>query len=997
MDNIIKIRGARQHNLKNINLDIPKNKLVVFTGVSGSGKSSLAFDTIYAEGQRRYVESLSTYARQFLGIMEKPDVDTIEGLSPAISIDQKTTSRNPRSTVGTVTEIYDYFRLLFARIGHPHCPICGREIQSLSLDEINNAIYNLIGKIATEKKISRYLILSPMVNDKKGEYSGLFDNLKAKGFKQVRIDGYIKDLGEDFILIKTNKHTIEAVVDKFSVSYKNLKDKIYQDNLKKRLSESIEQSLKLSEGLVIVSEVMDASFEMPEIPKKMTDHLFSEKFACPIDNISLPEIEPRTFSFNSPHGACPTCMGIGKILKVDTERVFSEEISITEGGILPFSNIFEHDTWYSRLILQVCAENGIDPRTPIKNINETQRKILLEGTENREYRVEGTNRQGRQTFIYEVFAGIVGELEMRHAQTESDWVRAEIEKYMKEQICGTCKGTRLKKEALSITIDHKNISEICSFSIIGAMDWVVDIFSNGKLNQREKRIGDLILKEIRTRLGFLISVGLNYLTLDRASGSLSGGEAQRIRLASQIGSGLTGVLYVLDEPTIGLHQKDNDLLINTLKKLRDLGNTVIVVEHDSQTIKQSDHVIDFGPGAGKEGGEIVAEGTPKDITSNNKSLTGQYLSGKRKIDLKKSFVNLYDSEGNIKSDITLFGNPLFLENERNDKKKELTITGCSQYNLKNITVNFPLNKLVVITGVSGSGKSTLLVETLYPILEKELNSRFRGEVGLYKQIQGVENVDKVILIDQSPIGRTPRSNPATYTKVFDFIRDVYADTREARTMGYKKGRFSFNVRGGRCEACEGQGQTKIEMQFMSDIWITCEVCGGKRYNAQTLEVNYRGKNISEVLEMTVAEATEFFHSHSKIIKKLETLNDVGLSYMQLGQPATTLSGGEAQRIKLATELSKKDTGNTVYILDEPTTGLHFADVEKLLKVLKLLVIKGNSVFVIEHNIDVIRNADWIIDLGPEGGDEGGEVVAEGDVASIARSSKSYTGKYLSAK
>jgi len=997
MDNIIKIRGARQHNLKNIDLDIPKNKLVVFTGVSGSGKSSLAFDTIYAEGQRRYVESLSTYARQFLGIMEKPDVDTIEGLSPAISIDQKTTSRNPRSTVGTVTEIYDYFRLLFARVGHPHCPVCGREIKSLSLDEINTSVFNLIKGLSLGKKLARFMILSPLVNDKKGEFSGLFDNLKAKGFKQVRIDGYIKDLGEDFVLIKTNKHKIEAVVDKFSVNSKSLKDKIYQDNLKKRISESNEQSLKLSEGLAMVSEIMDASFEMPEVPKKMVDHLFSEKFACPFDNISLPEIEPRTFSFNSPHGACPTCMGIGKILKVDTDRVFSEEISITEGGILPFANIFEHDTWYSRLILEVCAENGIDPRTPIKNLSHDQKKLILDGTDNREYRVEGSNRQGRETFIYENFKGIIGELESRHAQTESDWVRGEIEKYMKEQVCGMCEGTRLKKEALAITIDGKNISEVTAFSIDSALNWVNDISNNDKLSQREKRIGDLILREIRTRLGFLSSVGLNYLTLDRASGTLSGGEAQRIRLASQIGSGLTGVLYVLDEPTIGLHQKDNDLLINTLKKLRDLGNTVVVVEHDSQTIIESDHVVDFGPGAGKEGGEIVAEGNPKKISSDPKSITGQFLSGKRKIDINEAFRGFYDSSGNLKDDITLFGNPLFTEKNEELENKKLTLINCSQFNLKNITVNFPLNKLVVITGVSGSGKSTLLVETLYPILEKELNTRFRGEAGAYSSIQGVENVDKVILIDQSPIGRTPRSNPATYTKVFDLIRDVYADTREAKSMGYKKGRFSFNVRGGRCEACEGQGQTKIEMQFMSDIWITCEVCNGKRYNAQTLEVSFRGKNIAEVLDMTILEATEFFHSHTKIVKKLETLNDVGLSYMQLGQPATTLSGGEAQRIKLATELSKRDTGNTAYILDEPTTGLHFADVEKLLKVLKLLVLKGNSVFVIEHNLDVIKNADWIIDLGPGGGDKGGEIVAQGDVSKIASSKDSFTGKYLHIK
>ncbi len=985
MENAIQVRGARQHNLKNIDLDIPKNKLVCFTGVSGSGKSSLAFDTIYAEGQRRYVESLSTYARQFLGLMEKPDVDSITGLSPAISIDQKTTSKNPRSTVGTITEIYDYLRLLFARVGHPHCPICGREISGQTLDEIVNSITSLINNSVKQKKISRYLILSPLVNDKKGEFSSLFDNLKAKGFRYVRVDGYIKSLVEDFLLIKTNKHTIEVLVDRISVASNDLKSEIFKNNLKSRLSESIENALKLSEGLVVGAEVLDKELEMPEYPKKLADHLFSERFACPNDNIQLPEIEPRTFSFNSPHGACATCGGIGRILKVDKDFVFSEELSITEGGILPFANIFEHDTWYSRLLLAVCKEVGIDPKSPIKDLTNEQKELLLDGTGEREYKVEGTNRFGRLTYIYEAFTGIISELESRHANTESDWVRSEIEKYMRETICPECGGLRLKKESLAITIEGLSISKVTSFSIQEGVDWITHItWFDSPLSPKEKEIGDLIVKEILSRLQFLLSVGLTYLTLDRPSGTLSGGEAQRIRLASQIGSGLTGVLYVLDEPTIGLHQKDNERLIATLKKLRDLGNSVIVVEHDAQTIQESDFVVDFGPGAGKLGGSVVATGTPHEIITNPESITGRYLDGTKKIDIKS------EPPGTQTTLTTSH-----ISHSDTNKDHTLTLFGCSQYNLKNITVRFPLKKLVVLTGVSGSGKSTLLVETLYPALSTNFNRRFKGETGYYSKIEGIENVDKVILIDQSPIGRTPRSNPATYTKVFDPIRDAYAATKEARASGFKKGRFSFNVKGGRCEACEGQGQIKIEMQFMSDIWVTCEVCRGKRYNAQTLEVTFRSKNIAEVLDLSVSEALEFFHSIPSIASKLETLEAVGLGYMQLGQSATTLSGGEAQRVKLASELMKKETGNTVYILDEPTTGLHFADVEKLLRVLKLLVARGNSVFVIEHNPDVINNADWIIDLGPEGGNGGGRVIAEGKVSDIRKVKASYTGQFLS--
>ena len=966
----IKIRGARQHNLKNINLDIPKNKLVVLTGVSGSGKSSLAFDTLYAEGQRRYVESLSSYARQFLGIMEKPDVDSIEGLSPAISIDQKTTSHNPRSTVGTVTEIYDYLRLLFARIGHPHCPICGREISHQSLDEIVNQSMDLIEQTLKTDKKAWFFVLSPMVQQRKGEFSQLFDNLKSKGFKHVRIDGYVHNLDEDIVLIKTNKHSIHAVTDKIAITQTNLKDETGKSELKSRLSDSIQQALNLSDGLVILGKILDKEFMMPETPKQFEDHLFSERFACPVDNISLPEIEPRTFSFNSPEGACPTCSGLGKILKVEPDLIFSPELTINEGGVLPFSNTFEHETWYGRLIKEVCEENGINLRTPIKDLGKKETDILLNGTGDREYHVFGTNRFGRETYIWEKFTGFISELERRYNESESDWVREEIRKYMREKVCPDCNGTRLKKEALGITIGGLSISDVTSFSVTQALDWIVSLLRYDDTNEREKEIAKLIVREIEGRLKFLIDVGLEYLTLGRVAGSLSGGEAQRIRLASQIGSGLTGVLYVLDEPTIGLHPRDDQKLIDTLKKLRDLGNTVVVVEHDAEMMNQSDYIADFGPGAGKNGGEVVATGTPDEIKSNPNSITGKYLSGNKKVE-----------SGNIQLSI------------KNDEK--IRLVGADKYNLKKLSVDFPLGKLVSITGVSGSGKSTLLVDTLYPALQKKLNPTYHGTATNYSRIEGIENVDKVILIDQSPIGRTPRSNPATYTGLFDPIRDIFTQTREAKTLGFKKGRFSFNVRGGRCEACEGQGQIKIEMQFMSDIWVTCDVCHGKRYNAQTLEVTFRGKNISEVLDMTVDEAMEFFHAHSQIISKLETLSLVGLGYMQLGQPATTLSGGEAQRVKLATELSRRATGKTVYILDEPTTGLHFADVEKLLRVLKLLVQKGNSVFVIEHNLDIIKNSDWIIDLGPEGGEAGGKLIAEGRPFDISKIKSSYTGQYLS--
>ena len=978
MQDYIKIRGARQNNLKNINLDIPKGKLIVFTGLSGSGKSSMAFDTIYAEGQRRYVESLSAYARQFLGIMDKPDVDSIEGLSPAISIDQKTTSSNPRSTVGTITEIYDYLRLLFARIGHPHCPVCGREIRTQSVDEISESAIKLVEKILQSEKIARFLILSPIVIGRKGEFSNLFDNFKAKGFETLRIDQQIRLISEDLFLIKTNKHTIEVVIDKLSVSTKDFKNKIIKQSISNRIKDSVEQALKLSDGLIVISEVHDSSFEFPKFPKKFIDHIFSEKFSCPIDNIQIPEIEPRTFSFNSPYGACSSCFGIGKILKFDSNLITSPDLSIKEGAIIPYSSMFENDTWYSRLILKVCEENFIDTKIPYKKLTTEQKNILLFGTKERVYKVQGRNRFGKQTYIYETFPGIISDLERRYRQTDSEIIRTFLKKYMIEEICSQCKGSRLKKEALGITIDGFSISDVVNLSISEAFLWIKNLKQTKKLSERERQISGPILREIEKRFSFLISVGLDYLTLSRASQTLSSGETQRIRLASQIGSGLTGVLYILDEPTIGLHQKDNLKLINTLKKLRDLGNTVIVVEHDEEIIKNADFIVDFGPEAGKKGGEVVAMGKLEELIKNPKSIIGRYINGKAKINIQK--------ETNHKS---------YLKNiYDNENSKKITIYGCRQYNLKNIKVEIPLGKLIAVTGVSGSGKSTLLVETLYPALLKSLNPNFRLTAGNFEKIEGTENINKVILIDQSPIGRTPRSNPATYTKVFDHIRDVFAQTREAKINGFKKGRFSFNVKGGRCEVCEGQGQIKIEMQFMSDIWIKCEVCKGKRYNSQTLDINYKGRNISDVLGMTVGEAYEFFHSHQTILNKLQTLIKVGLEYIELGQSATTLSGGEAQRVKLASELNKKDTGKTLYILDEPTTGLHFYDVQKLLNVLKTLVFKGNTVIVIEHNLNVIRNADWIIDLGPDGGEKGGYIVASGTIETIKKTKNSYLSEYL---
>ena len=957
MDKIV-IKGAREHNLKNIDLEIPKNKLVVFTGLSGSGKSSLAFDTIYAEGQRRYVESLSSYARQFLGIMKKPDVDLIEGLSPAISIDQKSTSHNPRSTVGTVTEIYDYMRLLFARIGHPHCPKCGREISHQTQEQIVNAIFALINSEISKR--AKILILAPVVKDRKGEYKELFVDLKKRGYKKVRIDKQIFNLDENLILIKTNKHTIEAVIDEIALT---------KDTDRLRITEGVEKGLKLGSSELIVSVIKDAGFNIPAKPKKMEDQLFSEKFACPVCGISMPEIEPRIFSFNTPHGACPTCNGLGTLLTVDRDLVFNNNLSISEGGILPYSNLFENETWFSRTLIKFCEENDIPLKKRLSEVNRDKKEILLEGTGEKIYKVVGQNRWGRETEIHEPFRGMLWDLKEKYQSTDSMFLKSRIEKFMRYEICTDCRGARLKKESLSITIMNKSIVNVCNMSIMDTLEFIKNISSS--ITSRETEISKLILKEIKQRLLFLVDVGLDYLTLSRGAQSLAGGEAQRIRLASQIGSGLTGVLYVLDEPSIGLHQKDNKKLIETLKKLRDLGNTVLVVEHDQETMEQSDYIVDFGPGAGQGGGKIIAKGTIDEIKKDSNSITGAYLSGKRKI---KS------TQGNLEKEDLSLG-------------KTLSILGAKEHNLKNIDVKFPLNKFIVVTGVSGSGKSTLINDILYHALMQMQNPYHRDKPGKFENINGYQNIKRVYMIDQSPIGRTPRSNPATYTGAFTYIRDIFARTRDAKLRGYGPGRFSFNVKGGRCEACEGEGQIKIEMQFLPDVYVTCEVCNGKQYNKEALEILLNGKNIADVLSMSVKEALQFFSFVPVLSHKLQTLNDVGLSYIKLGQPAPTLSGGEAQRVKLSDELSKKGQ-NCLYLLDEPTTGLHFADLEKLLHVLRNLVNRGNTVIVIEHNLDVIKSADYIIDLGPDGGEKGGEVVATGTPEEIVRNTRSYTGQFL---
>ena len=941
---IISIRGARQHNLKNLDVDLPRNKLVVFTGLSGSGKSSLAFDTIYAEGQRRYVESLSAYARQFIGLMDKPDVDKIEGLSPAISIDQKSASHNPRSTVGTVTEIYDYMRLLWARIGIPHCPVCGKKIQG-------QTIVAMVEQILGLKPGAKIILLAPFIKDQKGEHKVIFEQIKKAGFARVRVDGTVMDLNEaqNLNLDKQKKHSIDVIVDRLAVDRSE----------KGRISESLEKALDLGDGLAMVA--------LMEGEKSGSDILLSQKFACPQGHMQLSQLDPRDFSFNSPHGACGECKGLGHKLTVEPDLVIPNyRLTLAEGAVRPWSKTTSRLSWYGRILQAVAKEYGFSINTPIKDLPKKYLDVILYGTGDKKVKVSGEFASHEGEFeMMTVFEGVVPNLERRYKETDSDYMRGEIENYMRVRNCPSCQGKRLKPEVLGVTVGNRGIVDISAVNIEEAHEFFKNL--NKTLNQRDLTIAKQVLKEINARLSFLLNVGLSYLSLDRAADTLSGGEAQRIRLATQIGSGLTGVLYILDEPSIGLHQRDNAKLLQTLKELRDLGNTVIVVEHDEETIREADWVVDIGPGAGKHGGELVAEGTPAQVQKNVKSLTGQYLAGKEFIEVPKK--------------------------RRAGNGRKISILGAGEFNLKDINVDIPLGKFVCVTGVSGSGKSTLFHDILARALYKYFYNS-KDEPGQHKKILGIEHIDKIINIDQSPIGRTPRSNPATYTGLFTPIRDLYAETKEAKMRGYRAGRFSFNVKGGRCEKCAGDGVIKVEMNFLPDVYITCEECNGKRYNAQALEIHYKNKTISDVLEMTVDEAKIFFASLPQIYKKLETLSHVGLGYMRLGQNATTLSGGEAQRIKLATELSRASTGRTLYLLDEPTTGLHFADVKRLVQVLNKLVDKGNTVVVIEHNLDMIKTADWVIDLGPEGGDKGGQLVATGTPEDVAKIKTSYTGQYL---
>ena len=931
----IKIRGANEHNLKNIDLDIPRNELVVLTGLSGSGKSSLAFDTIYAEGQRRYMESLSSYARQFLGQMEKPNVESIEGLSPAISIDQKSTNRNPRSTVGTVTEIYDYFRLLYARIGIPHCPKCGKEIKKQTVDQ-------MVDQIMGVPEGTKIQLLAPVVRGRKGRHEKLLEKAKKSGYVRVRIDGNLYELSEEISLDKNIKHNIEIIVDRLVV----------REGIQKRLTDSIESVLALAEGLLVVDVIGGEPLN------------FSQSFSCPDCGISIEEIEPRSFSFNNPFGACPVCFGLGYKMEFEVDLMIPDQsLSIDEGAIvvMGWQSCTDKGS-YTRAILEaLCKEYNFSLSTPFQDYPQEIKDILIHGTNGREVKVYYKGQRGEG--IYDVaFEGIIKNVERRYRETGSETMKAEYESFMRITPCHECGGQRLKKSALAVTVGDKNIAEVTSLSIEKLQQFLEGL----ELTKTQELIGGQILKEIKARIGFLMDVGLDYLTLARATGSLSGGEAQRIRLATQIGSGLVGVAYILDEPSIGLQQRDNDKLLKTLKHLRDLGNSLIVVEHDEDTMLEADYIVDIGPGAGEHGGEVVAAGTAKEIMRNKNSITGAYLSGRMQIPVPEV---------------------------RKEPKGWLKVIGATENNLKNIDVSFPVGVMTCVTGVSGSGKSSLVNEILYKRLSKDLN-RARTIPGGHKRMEGIEQFDKVIDIDQSPIGRTPRSNPATYTGVFDLIRDLFAATADAKAKGYKKGRFSFNVKGGRCEACSGDGILKIEMHFLPDVYVPCEVCDGKRYNRETLEVKYKGKSIYDVLNMTVEEALHFFENVPSIRRKMETLYDVGLSYIRLGQPSTTLSGGEAQRIKLATELSKRSTGRTVYILDEPTTGLHFADVHKLTEILHRLSADGNTVIVIEHNLDVIKTADYIIDIGPEGGDKGGTVVATGTPEKIAANPASYTGKYI---
>ena len=933
-DKII-IKGAREHNLKNIDLEIPRDKLIVMTGLSGSGKSSLAFDTIYADGQRRYVESLSSYARQFLGQMDKPDVDSIEGLSPAISIDQKTTSKNPRSTVGTVTEIYDYLRLLYARIGVPHCPVCGREIKQQSVDQIAD-------KISALPEGTKIQLLAPVVRGRKGEHTKEIENARRSGYVRIRIDGSIYDLSEDIKLEKNKKHTIEIVVDRL----------VIKKEMNSRLSDSIETALSVSDGLLTVDVIGGEQL------------IFSSNYACPEHNVSIPELTPRMFSFNNPFGACEKCTGLGFFQKIDPDIIVPDKnLSIREGAIKASGWNTLDDKSIAMMYYNAIAEKyGISLDIPVKNLPDGILDIFLYGTKGERLELKVIESFGGGT-RYSAFEGVINNLERRYRDSNSNYSKEEISSYMSEEVCSECHGARLKKESLAVTVNDININDLCHKSVTDMLEF----FNNIKLSEYDRMIGSRVIKEIKERLGFLKSVGLEYLSLSRSSGTLSGGESQRIRLATQIGSSLMGVLYILDEPSIGLHQRDNDKLIATLKRLRDIGNTLIVVEHDSDTMLAADYIVDIGPGAGINGGEVVFAGTPDEILKCEKSVTGQYLSGKKSVPVPKERRR---------------GNGCFLE-----------IKGAEENNLKNIDVKIPLGEFVCVTGVSGSGKSSLVNEIIYKYLSAKLN-RSKLKCGKFKEFAGLENLDKVINIDQSPIGRTPRSNPATYTGMFTDIREIFAKTTDSKMKGYNAGRFSFNVKGGRCEACEGDGILKIEMHFLPDVYVPCEVCGGKRYNRETLEIHYKGKSIYDVLEMTVDEGLEFFSSIPKIERKLRTLQEVGLGYIKIGQPATTLSGGEAQRVKLATELSKRSTGKTIYILDEPTTGLHTADVHKLVDVLQKLADTGNTVLVIEHNLDVIKVADYIIDLGPEGGDKGGTVIAEGTPEEIAACPESYTGYYL---
>lgn len=989
MEDFIKIRGARTNNLKNINVDIPKNKLTVITGLSGSGKSSLAFDTLYAEGQRRYVESLSAYARQFLGLMDKPDVDLIEGLSPAISIDQKSAGHNPRSTVGTVTEIYDYLRLLFARIGHPRSIVNGNLLQKQTVQQIVDSIMRLpVEKKANKIKV---IILAPVIKARKGTYEELFTRFLSQGYARIRVDGNIYSLEEEIKLDKFKKHNIDLVIDRTVISTENNQESL------KRVTDSVELALNIGSGELLL--------HMPEL-KNESDIFYSEKLVDPETGESYSEIEPHSFSFNSPHGACPECNGLGIIKKIEETNIYNPRLTVMEGGIYPWARVIESTESMTYKILEIFAkEENISLRTPLRELAANDLNKLLYGNGEKKYTWEFLDTYGQTKKWTSTFEGVIPNMERRYKETDSEYIRSEIEQYMIEKQCSVCQGYRLKKESLAVTIKGKNISDVCSLSIKEAHDWVKNLavltdnsenikntiffkifnflppaIEKDNLSKQETQIAAQIIKEIMSRLDFLLSVGLDYLTLARTARTLSGGEAQRIRLASQIGTGLTGVLYVLDEPSIGLHQRDNSKLIETLKKLRDIGNTVVVVEHDEDTILSADYIIDIGPGAGEHGGKVVVAGSTTDIIGSKESVTGKYLSKKIVISKKEIYKELSKINAVLKAKTV-------------ENKNKIILRGVKHHNLKNIDFEVPLGKLVCITGVSGSGKSSLVNEVLYRVLAKELYGS-KDIPGEYLEMRGVENIDKVIDIDQSPIGRTPRSNPATYTGVFNIIRDIFAQTKESKVRGYGPGRFSFNVKGGRCEKCEGAGVNRISMQFLPDVYVTCDECNGHRYNRETLQIDYKGKNIFDVLNMTVEESVSFFENISAINSKLQTLLDVGLGYIKLGQGATTLSGGESQRVKLSSELAKRQTGNTFYILDEPTTGLHFEDVRKLLIVLHGLVQKGNTVLVIEHNLDVIKTADWIIDLGPEGGDKGGYIIAEGTPEEIISNNESYTGHWL---